>query len=71
MQPVPSAATYAATKAFVNTFTEALSVELAGTGVTVALLCPGPVRTEFVKSAGMNEPRLRGRVPEVLVEAVA
>ena len=28
---------------------------MSGTGVTVALLCPGPVRTEFLKSAGMDE----------------
>lgn len=38
-----------------KTYTEAVRAELAGTGVTVALLCPGPVRTEFLKNAGMNE----------------
>lgn len=53
VQPVPSAATYAATKAFVNTFTEALSVELKGTNVTCTLLAPGPVRTEFFAVGGV------------------
>jgi hypothetical protein len=54
-QPFPGQVGYAATKAFVNNYTQGLRGELAGTGVTVALLCPGPVRTEFVKSAGMDE----------------
>ncbi|MBV8771671.1 MAG: SDR family oxidoreductase [Deltaproteobacteria bacterium] len=46
-QPIPYMATYAATKAFVLSFTEAISVESAGTGVKILALCPGPVRTEF------------------------
>jgi uncharacterized protein len=54
-EPFPGQAGYAATKAFVNSYTEAVRAELTGTGVTVALLCPGPVRTEFLKSAGMDE----------------
>nr|WP_206072461.1 mycolate reductase [Antrihabitans stalactiti] len=44
--PIPNNATYAATKAFVNTFSESLRSELKGTGVNVTLLAPGPVRTE-------------------------
>ncbi|MFC4603273.1 mycolate reductase [Rhodococcus kronopolitis] len=44
--PIPNNATYAATKAFVNTFSESLRGELSGTGVNVTLLAPGPVRTE-------------------------
>lgn len=43
---IPNNATYAATKAFVNTFSESLRDELKGTGVNVTLLAPGPVRTE-------------------------
>ena len=53
--PIPNNATYAATKAFVNTFSESLRGELKGTGVTVTAVCPGPVRTEFVEVAGVGE----------------
>jgi short-subunit dehydrogenase len=53
-QPVPSAATYAATKAFANSFAQALSVELRGTNVTCTLLAPGPVRTEFFEVGGVG-----------------
>jgi short-subunit dehydrogenase len=45
--PVPRQATYAASKAFVLTFTESLTLDLHGTGVTATALCPGPVKTEF------------------------
>jgi uncharacterized protein len=45
--PLPQMAVYSATKACVTSFSEALRVELRGTGVTVTTLCPGPVNTEF------------------------
>jgi uncharacterized protein len=51
-QPVPGMATYAATKAFVQSFSEALHAELAGTGVSCTVLAPGPVPTEFGAVAG-------------------
>jgi len=54
-QPLPGQATYAATKAFVLSLSEAVRTELAGTGVTVTALCPGPVRTEFVELAGYGD----------------
>jgi short-subunit dehydrogenase len=45
--PIPNFAVYAATKAYVTSFSEALRVELRGTGIGVCALCPGPVHTEF------------------------
>ena len=53
-QPIPVQATYAATKAFVLSFTEATSAELKGTGVTMTALCPGPVATEFTEAGGFR-----------------
>jgi uncharacterized protein len=53
-QPVPFQATYGASKAFVLSLTDALHEELRGTGVTVAAVCPGPVRTEFGESGGFG-----------------
>ncbi|AEF39491.1 mycolate reductase [Hoyosella subflava] len=45
--PIPNNATYAATKAFTNSFSESLRGELKGSGVHVTLLAPGPVRTDM------------------------
>ena len=64
--PFPGQVGYAATKAFVKTYTEGLRGELAGTGVTVTLLCPGPVRTEFLKNAGMDERTFADAFPKFL-----
>lgn len=47
MLPLPKMAVYAATKAYVSSFTEALRAELRGSGIRVTQLCPGPVETEF------------------------
>jgi hypothetical protein len=52
MFPSPGFATYSATKAYMNLLSEALHAELAGTGVSVTVLCPGPVPTEFQEVAG-------------------
>ncbi|GKT33853.1 putative multi-domain containing protein, partial [Aduncisulcus paluster] len=53
-QPGPGNATYAASKAFANTFAESLHGELRGTGVTCTLLAPGPVYTEFSEVAELS-----------------
>src|SRR3970282_1977193 len=58
-QPVPYMATYAATKAFVLHFSEALHEEVRGKGVTVTCLCPGAVKTDFQQVAGVDERSLR------------
>jgi uncharacterized protein len=68
---LPKRATYAATKAFANAFSEILALELVGTGVKVQALCPAVVRTEFHDVDG--KPVLRPNVPimepEDVVEA--
>jgi short-subunit dehydrogenase len=51
-QPVPIEALYAASKAFVLSFTEALAEELNGSGVSATCLCPGPTRTNFFTRGG-------------------
>jgi uncharacterized protein len=53
-QPLPGNTTYAASKAFVNSFSESLHAELSGTGVTCTVLCPGPVATEFTEVADVD-----------------
>jgi len=69
-QPVPYLAVYAATKAFVVSFTEAVSEEARIHGVYVGCLCPGPVDTEFREIAGMD-PRFfaRSQSPDEVVRA--
>jgi hypothetical protein len=57
-QPGPYMAAYYATKAYVNSFSEALHSELRGTGVTATVLCPGPVATEFATVAGAQSVRV-------------
>jgi short-subunit dehydrogenase len=49
--PIPDFAVYAATKAYVTSFSEALRAELRGTGVSICAVCPGPVHTEFQEVA--------------------
>jgi uncharacterized protein len=59
--PCPNMAVYAASKAYVRSFGEALSQELAGSGVTVNVLCPGTTATNFFEVAGSLPSPLQAR----------
>jgi short-subunit dehydrogenase len=56
--PGPLMSVYYATKAYVLHFSEALSNELNGTGVSITVLCPGPTESGFQEAANMSESRL-------------
>ncbi len=71
-QPGPNAAVYFASKAYVRFFSEGLQTELAGTGVTVTCLAPGPTKTHFNDVAKMEEtPVFRFNSMEVKPVALA
>ena len=73
-QPLPGQAGYAASKAFVLSYSHGIRTELVGTGVTVTVLCPGPVRTGFAEAAGFSDDDASGALPEIMwvpVEKVA
>jgi hypothetical protein len=57
-QPGPLMAVYYATKSYVLSFSEAISNELSGTGVTVTALCPGPTESGFQAAADMKDSKL-------------
>ncbi|MCF3933608.1 SDR family oxidoreductase [Acuticoccus sp. M5D2P5] len=57
-QPGPNVAVYYASKAFVLSFSEALSEEVRGSGVTISALCPGPTHSEFGAISGMATHRV-------------
>jgi short-subunit dehydrogenase len=56
--PGPYYATYAASKAFLQSFAQAIRFELKDTGVTVTALQPGPTDTEFFDRAGMDDTKV-------------
>jgi short-subunit dehydrogenase len=68
-QPFPHFAVYAASKAFVLSFTEALSEEVRGTGVRILALCPGAAKTEIDVFA--HNEGLLGKLPSLTAEQVA
>ena len=69
-QPGPNLAGYYASKAYINSFSEALAEELRETPVDVTVICPGPVDTEFQERAGMSDSAV-GSVSTNTPEAVA
>ncbi len=65
-QPIPSLASYAASKAYVLSLSEALSEELKGSGVTVTALCPGITATNMLTSAASGNDKVN-RIPSFMV----
>jgi len=66
---LPQRAVYAATKAFLVTFTEILAAELAGTGVKIQVVCPGVVRSEFHSRQGIDMSQVPRMEPDQIVTA--
>ncbi len=69
--PVPLQSVYAAAKAFLLSFSEALAAELEGTGVSVTVLCPGITTTAFRTRAGMREKTSRLGMDPQAVASIA
>lgn len=69
MPTLPKRVVYAASRAYVVTFSQVLASELAGTGVKIQALCPGLVRTEFHTRQGIDLSRLPRMEPEEVVQA--
>lgn len=66
---LPQRAVYAASKAFLVTFSEILAAELAGTGVKVQVVCPGVVRSEFHTRQGIDMSQVARMEPDQIVTA--
>ncbi len=68
-QPIPFMATYAATKAFVTSFSEAIAEENRPFNIQVTALCPGPTDTNFFNAARAEAFKMKGmQTPEAVVE---
>jgi short-subunit dehydrogenase len=65
-QPLPGQAGYGGAKAFVLSYSRATRAELKGTGVTMTVLCPGPVETEFAETAGFTEEESSNALPKFM-----
>jgi short-subunit dehydrogenase len=68
-QPLPGQAGYAASKAFLLSYTRSLGGELRGTGVTATTLCPGPVDTGFGEAAGFTKAEAEAAMPSFMWES--
>ncbi len=69
--PGPGMAVYYASKAYVLSFSEALTRELKGSGVTVTTLCPGPTDTSFATAAGLGKSLMHRMLPPATSMQVA
>lgn len=70
-QPLPGQAAYGAAKAFVLSYSHSLAGELAGTGVSVTALCPGPVETGFNAVAGLSDEDAHEALPSFMWQPAA
>ncbi len=73
--PSPFQAVYAASKAFVHSFSEVIRNELKDTGVTVTALMPGPTETNFFHRAGLDDTKIgadknQGAISSILPDTV-
>ena len=69
--PGPGMAVYYASKAYVLSFSEALTRELKGSGVTLTTLCPGPTDTGFASTAGLGKSLMHRLLPAATSTEVA
>ena len=69
--PGPGMAVYYASKAYVLSFSEALTRELKGSGITVTTLCPGPTDTSFASAAGLGKSLMHRLLPPATSMQVA
>jgi short-subunit dehydrogenase len=65
-QPLPGQAAYGGAKAFVLSYSQAIRAELSGVGVSVTVLCPGPVETGFAETAGMTDAEASQALPKFM-----
>jgi short-subunit dehydrogenase len=68
--PLPNSAVYAATKAYVTNFSEAIRAELRSSNISVTALCPGPVSTEFLSHATRGGDRQSHTAPDCFIVPV-
>ena len=69
--PVPTFATYAASKAFILSFTESFAAEMSGRPIDVLVACPGATKTSFAQRAGYRGPTIPGAMSPDKVAAAS
>ncbi len=68
--PLPNMAVYAATKAYVTSFSEAIRAELRNANISVTVLCPGPVPTEFFRESTRDDSPSTNMAPDFMIVPV-
>jgi short-subunit dehydrogenase len=70
-QPLPGQAGYGACKSFVLSYSHAIAQEVRQRGVTVTVLCPGPVETGFAEAMGLSDEEASASLPKLMWETSA